>query len=339
MPDGQPVELFTLRNAHGLEARITNFGGILVSLKTPDRNGNLADIVLGFDTFDEYLHTKRYFGATVGRFANRIAKAKFKLDETEYKLAKNSGENSIHGGVRGFYKMLWKAREVSTDPPTLELTYLSKDGEEGFPGNLTTVVTYTLTANDELRIDYRAETDKNTVVNFTNHSFFNLAGQGNGTVLDHVVAIDADRVTPVGAGLIPTGEILPVAGTPFDFRTPVAIGAHIHDDDPQLKVAKGFDHNWVLNHPAGQLGFAARVVEPKSGRTMEVFTTEPGMQFYTGNTLDGTGKGGKAYPPYSGFCMETQHFPDSPNQAAFPSTVLRPGEQFHSTTVFRFGYR
>ncbi len=333
------MNLYTLKNAHGIEARITNFGGILVSLKTPDRNGDPGDIVLGFDTFDEYLNTPRYFGATVGRYANRIAKAKFTLDGVGYTLDKNNGENSLHGGVRGFYKVLWQAREVSTDPPALELTYLSKDGEEGFPGNLSTVVTFTLTTKDELRIDYRAVTDKTTVVNLTNHSYFNLAGEGSGTILDQVVNIDADRFMPTDAGLIPTGELKPVKGTPFDFRSPLAIGVHIQADDPQLKLAKGYDHNWVLNHPAGQLGFAARAVDPKSGRAMDVLTTEPGLQFYTGNTLEGTGKGGKAYPPYSGFCMETQHFPDSPNQASFPSTVLRPGQHFESTTIYRFDVR
>ncbi len=335
MPDGRPVDLYILTNAHGLRAAITNFGGILVSLETPDRNGKLGDIVLGLDTFPEYLAVKRYYGATVGRYANRIGKARFTLDGIEYTLARNNGENSLHGGVVGFHKKLWSAREISDDG--LELTYVSPDGEEGFPGKLTAKVTYTLTANDELRIDYAATTDKATVVNFTNHSFFNLAGGGD--ILQEIVRIDADRYTPVDAGLIPTGELRSVAGTPFDFRKPVEIGKPIHDDDPQLKFARGYDHNWVLNHPSGELGFAASVYDPKSGRTMDVLTTEPGIQFYTGNTLDGTGKQGQAYGPYSALCLETQHFPDSPNRPEFPSTVLRPGQKFHSTTIYRFGHR
>lgn len=336
--EGNAVILYTLSNSHGMEARISNFGALLVSLKVPDRAGHLADVVLGFDTFEEYYRAKRFYGATVGRFANRIAGGRFTLDGVTYSLAKNSGENSIHGGVRGFNKVLW--REVSANRSSLELGYRSKDGEEGYPGNLDAQVKFTVTEANELRIDYSAETDKPTVINLTNHSFFNLSGEGNGDVLNYIVTIDADRFTPVNAGLIPTGELHLVAGTAFDFRRPAAIGARIHDDDPQLKIGKGFDHNYVLNHKPGELGIAARVNDPQSGRTMTVSTTEPGVQFYTANNLDGAGggKGGHIYRPYSAVCFETQHFPDSPNQPSFPTTVLRPGQKFRSTTIFLFGH-
>lgn len=340
-PGGDPIYLYTIANAKGVEARVTNFGAILVSLKTPDRRGAVSDIVLGFDTFDGYLNTKRYFGATVGRYANRIARGAFTLDGRAYTLARNNGENSLHGGVRGFHKAVWKGRAIAGPPPAVEFTRLSRDGEEGYPGNLSVTVRYTLTEANDLRIEYTAATDKPTVVNLTNHSFFNLAGEGSGGVLRHVVTIDADRFTPVDAGLIPTGELRPVDGTPFDFRKPTAIGARIDAADEQLRIAKGYDHNYVLNHAAGKLGFAARVAEPDFGRTMEVLTTEPGMQFYTANTLDGSdrGKAGHVYGPRSAFCMETGHFPDSPNRPAFPATVLRPGAYFRSTTVYRFGAR
>jgi len=334
--EGDEVSLYTLSNSHGIEARISNFGALLVSLKVPDGAGRLADVVLGFDTFEDYYHAKRYYGATVGRFANRIADGKFTLDGVAYTLAKNSGGNSMHGGMRGFNKVVW--RVVSASGSALVLAYRSRDGEEGFPGNLDVRVQFTLTDKNDLRIDYWAETDKATVINLTNHSFFNLAGEGNGDVMNYVVRLDADRFTPVNASMIPTGELKAVEGTPFDFRKPARIGARIHEDDPQLKIAKGFDHNYVLNHKPGELEIAARVVEPDSGRVMTVLTTEPGMQFYTANNLDGTGggKGGHIYKPYSAVCFETQHFPDSPNQPSFPSTVLRPGQKFHSTTVFRF---
>ena len=336
-PDGDAVFLYTLANANRMEARITNFGAILVSLKVPDRAGHLADLVLGFDTFDEYYRTPKYYGATVGRFANRIAGGKFTLDGKVYTLARNRGENALHGGVRGFNKVVWQ--ELAFTAHSLELSYRSKDGEEGYPGYLTARVRFTLNDANELRIDYSAETDKPTVVNFTNHSFFNLSGEGHGDVMDDVVTIDADRFTPVNAGLIPTGELKSVAGTPFDFRRPRAIGTGIHAAADQLKFGKGYDHNFVLNHKPGELAFAARVADPKSGRVLTVSTTEPGLQFYTGNNLDGSGggKGGKEYPPYSAVCLETQHFPDSPNQPAFPTTELRPGKEFRSTTVFRFG--
>lgn len=337
-PDGGKVYLYSLTNPAGIEVEITNFGAILVSVKVPDRNGAMADIVLGFDTFDEYLKTRRYYGATVGRFANRIAMGKFTLEGVDYTLAKNNGENSLHGGVHGFHKAVWKGREMPGAPPAVEFTYLSRDGEEGFPGRLTVTVKYTLTPDNELRIDYSARADRDTVVNLTNHSFFNLAGQGVGDVLDNVVTIDADRFTPVDAGQIPTGELRAVEGTPFDFRQPTAVGARIQEKDAQLKPGKGYDHNYVLNHAPGKLSFAARVAEPKTGRVMEVFTTEPGVQFYSANTLDGSdrGKGGNRYGPHSALCLETQHFPDSPNRPEFPSTVLRPGAEFRSTTVFRF---
>ncbi|MGA2145364.1 MAG: aldose epimerase family protein [Bryobacteraceae bacterium] len=340
-PGGEPIYLYTLVNAKGMEARVTNFGAILVSIETPDARGALADMVLGFDTFDAYFKTKKYFGATVGRYANRIAGAAFTLDGRRYTLARNNGQNSIHGGVHGFSKAVWKGRAIGGPQPAVEFTYLSRDGEEGFPGNLNVTVRYTLTDDNALRIDYTAITDKPTVVNLTNHSFFNLSGEGSGDVLRYVATIDADSFTPVAAGMIPTGELRPVAGTPFDFRKPTAIGARIGAADEQLRLAGGYDHNYVLHHAAGKLSFAARVSDPESGRSMEVLTTEPGLQFYTANSLDGSdrGKHGHAYGPHSAVCMETGHFPDSPNHPAFPTTVLRPGAQFRSTTVYRFGAR
>jgi aldose 1-epimerase len=336
---GKPVEIYTLKNAGGVEAAITNYGGIVVSLKTPDRSGKFADVVLGFDSLDGYLKEHPYLGAIIGRYGNRIAKGRFKLNGVEYKLATNNGANALHGGLKGFDKVVWTAKEVSSpDSPALELTYVSKDGEEGYPGNLTATVRYTLTNKNELRIDYTATTDKDTVVNLTNHSYFNLAGEGAGDILGHQIMIDADRFTPVDEGLIPTGELKPVAGTPFDFRKPHAIGERIDAADEQIRRGKGYDHNFVLNGNMGTMRLAARVVEPKSGRVMEVSTTEPGVQFYTGNFLDGSvkGKGGKAYNFRYGFCLETQHFPDSPNQPKFPSTVLKPGQTYKSTTVYRF---
>lgn len=339
MPDGREVDLYTLTNSKGMEVAITDFGGIIVSLKAPDRNGHSVDLVEGFDSLDDYLKPNPHFGATIGRYANRIAKGKFTLDGVEYTLPRNNGENHLHGGPNGFDRVLWNARDVSTkDAPALELTYLSKDGEEGYPGNLKATVVFTLTENNELKIDYSATTDKDTVVNLTNHSYFNLAGQGEGDILGHVATIEADRFTPVDAGLIPTGELRNVEGTPFDFRKPTAIGTRINEDDQQLKYGKGYDHNFVLNHPAGTMGLAARVVEPKSGRVLEVLTDQPGVQFYTGNALNGTfrGKGGKVYAFRSAFCLETQHFPDSPNHPDFPSTVLKPGQRYHTTTIYRF---
>ena len=336
-PEGVAVSIFTLTNKNGLETRITTYGGIVVSLKTPDRSGALADIVLGFDSLDGYLAAPNpFFGALVGRYANRIAHARFALNGVEYKLEKNNGENSLHGGSRGFDKRVWTARELPDGG--LELTYLSKDGEEGFPGSLMVRATYHLTDANELRIDYAATTDKPTVVNLTNHSYFNLKGQGSGDVLSHVVTFNADRFTPVDAGLIPTGEVRPVAGTPFDFRKPASIGSRIDQNDEQLKLGRGYDHNFVINRAAGSGPIlAARVEEPSSGRVLEVLTTEPGVQFYTANGLGNLhGKSGAVYGRRAGFCLETQHFPDSPNQLKFPSTELQPSRKFQSTTVFRF---
>lgn len=336
--DGAPVDIYTLKNAAGMEVHVITYGAIVQSLKAPGRGGQFADVVLGFDNMEGYLGKNPYFGAIVGRYGNRIAKGKFKLDGKEYKLAVNDGENSLHGGLNGFNKALWTAREAPGTDPAVELTYVSKDGEEGYPGNLTQQVTYTLTAANELKIDYSATTDKDTVVNVTNHSYFNLAGQGEGDILGHQLQLSAAKFTPVDAGLIPTGELKSVEGTPFDFRQPTVIGARIDNVDEQLKRGKGYDHNFVVDGAAGTLRPAARVAEPNTGRVMEVSTTQPGVQFYTGNFLDGTntGKGGKVYAHRSGFCLETQHFPDSPNHPDFPTATLKPGEEYKSTTVFKF---
>jgi Galactose mutarotase and related enzymes len=335
LQDGSYVDLYALKNSKGTQVSILTYGGIVQSIKVPDKSGALTDVVLGFDKLEGYLKDSPYFGAIVGRYGNRIAKGRFTLNGAEYKLPVNNGENTLHGGVKGFDKVLWRADDVSTQngAPSVQLRYISKDGEEGFPGTLSTTVTYTLNNDNELKIDYRASTDKDTVVNLTNHSYFNLAGSGD--VLAHEVMIDADHYTPVDAGLIPTGELAAVAGTPFDFRKPVAIGARINDAHPQLKAGKGYDHNFVLNHPGDSPTLAARVREPKSGRILEVLTTEPGLQFYTGNFLDGTihGKGGAVYPHRGAFCMETQHFPDSPNQPKFPSTVVKPGTEYRTSTI------
>ncbi len=331
--DGREVQLFTLRNER-IEVTITSFGGRIVTLKVPDEAGKIADVVLGFDDLDGYLGENPYFGALIGRYGNRIGHAQFTLDSKRYSLAKNDGGNSLHGGVKGFDKVLWTGR-IERDSAVL--TYLSKDGEEGYPGNLTAMVRYTLTGN-ELRIAYQATADKPTVVNLTNHSYFNLAGQGQGDILDHELILAADRFLPVDKGLIPTGEMRNVAGTPFDFRTAHKIGERIDSTDEQIQFAGGYDHNWVLNVTSESLTLAARAREPRSGRVMEVLTTEPGVQFYTGNFLDGKfhGKSGKRYTRRSAFCLETQHFPDSPNHPAFPSTVLKPGRNYSSTTIYRF---
>jgi aldose 1-epimerase len=295
-------------------------------------------VILGFDSLGGYVDNPGpFFGALIGRYGNRIGGARFALNGIEYKVDQNDGANSLHGGARGFDKAIWTAKELGDGG--LELTYLSKDGEEGYPGNLNATVTYHLTGANELRIDYAATTDKTTVVNLTNHSYFNLKGDGD--ILGHILTLHADRFTPVDSGLIPTGELRAVNGTPFDFRKPTAIGARIDQTDEQLKLGRGYDHNWVLNRKGRRLSLAARVEEPSTGRVLEVSTTEPGIQFYTGNFLDGTikGKGGKVYGLRSGFCLETQHFPDSPNNPEFPSTVLKPGEKFHSTTVFKFSVK
>ncbi len=341
--DGQTVDLYVLRNKSGMEVAITNYGGAVVSLKAPDKAGKFADVVLGYDDLQGYVADKAFFGALIGRYGNRIAHGKFTLNGSTYSLAKNNGENSLHGGTQGFNKRVWTAKDVSgSGGPALELTYRSKDGEEGYPGNLMAQVVYTLTEKNELKIEYLATTDKDTVVNLTNHSYFNLAGQGNGDILNHRLTIHATEFSPVDATLIPEAQARSVHGTPFDFSKAEAIGARINQDDQQLKFGLGYDHNWVLN-PSGphSLSLAAEVYEPGSGRVMEVLTTEPGVQFYSGNFLDGSvhGKEGKVYGHRSGFCLETQHFPDSPNHPGFPSTVLKPGQRLHSTTIYRFSAR
>jgi len=335
--DGQNVDLYTLRNVHGVEAKITNYGGIVTSLKVPDRRGKFDDVVLGFNDLDSYLKGHPYFGAIIGRYGNRIAKGRFTLNGVEYKLAVNNGENTLHGGIKGFDKVVWTAQDSKTRlGPSIALTYLSKDGEEGYPGNLNVKVVYTLTNNNELRIDYTATTDKDTVTNLTHHSYFNLAGEGNGDILNHQVLINATRFLPTDAGSIPTGELRSVTGTPFDFRKMMTIGARINQDEEQLKLGNGYDHNWIINGRGMRL--AAQAYEPTSGRRMQVWTTEPGLQFYTGNFLDGTltGKSGKVYPRRSGFCFETQHYPDSPNHPAFPTTTLKKGATYRSTTIYKF---
>jgi aldose 1-epimerase len=338
--DGQQADLYILTNKNSVEAAITNYGGTIVSLKVPDRNGKLADVVLGYDKVDDYANGKAYFGAIIGRYGNRIAHGKFTLNGTTYTLPKNDGDNTLHGGLKGFNKRVWTAKDVSSSAgQALELTYLSKDGEEGFPGNLSVKVVYTLTDQNEIKIDYSATTDKDTIVNLTNHSYFNLAGQGSGDILQHQLMIRADRFTPVDATLIPTGELRSVKGTPFDFTDATAIGARIDQDDQQLKLGRGYDHNWVLNNgTSGSLSLAAQAYDFHSGRLLEVLTTEPGIQFYTGNFLDGTirGKEGKVYNRRYAFCLETQHFPDSPNHPEFPSTVLKPVQHYRSTTVYKF---
>ena len=336
--DGTPVDLYTLKNSQGAEATISNYGGVVVSIKVPDRKGKFGDVVLGYDDLDGYLKRHPYFGAMVGRYANRIAKGRFKLNGQEYSLPINNGPNSLHGGNNGFDKKAWEPRILATpDGAGLELRYLSKDGEEGFPGNLSVMAVYTLMEDNGLRLDFTASTDKETVVNLTQHSYFNLAGKGN--ILKHVVMIPADKFTPTDSGLIPTGELRSVEGTPFDFRRPTPIGARIDEDDEQLKFAGGYDQNWVIDKPPDQLGLCARVTEPTTGRVLEVLSTQPGLQLYTGNFLDGslTGKGGWAYQRSDGFCMEPEHFPDSPNQPSFPSTILKPGEVYKQTIIYRFG--
>ena len=338
-PDRQDVDIYTLINANGMVAKITTFGGIVTELHVPDRDGELADIVLGFDTLDGYLEEHPYFGAIVGRYGNRIANGRFTLDGQTYTLAQNNNENHLHGGIEGFDKKVWEAETVERPGAVgLQLTYLSPDGEEGYPGNLVTQVTYWLSDDNALVIQYLAESDAATPVNLTNHSYFNLNGQGNGDILDHRVQIFADRYTPVNDTLIPTGELAPVAGTPFDFTEPESIGARINADHEQIEYGLGYDHNYVLNNDSGNLALAARVIAPETGRVMEVHTTEPGMQFYTGNFLDGAqvGKDDQVYEYRYGFCMETQHFPDSPNQENFPSTILRPWERYASTTIYAF---
>ena len=333
-PDGMQVDLYTLANAKGLRARIISYGAILVSLEVPDRDGNVADITLGYNSLDDYLKRGGLFGAVVGRYANRIGGAKFALDGVPYELAANNRPNHIHGGRKGFDKVVWRLEDLKAEDhqAAVKLSYVSQDGEEGYPGNLACSVTYTLTDENELKIGYEAETDKATVVNLTNHSYFNLASHGAGDVLGHVLMLNADKYTVFDDALIPTGEIRSVKGTPFDFTTPTPIGARIG------QVGAGYDQNYVLNGGEGSPPLCARVSEPTSGRVMEVRTTEPGVQLYTGNWLNSsvTGKGGKVYGKHGGFCLETQHFPDSPNKPDFPSVVLKPGQKFTSVTAFKF---
>jgi aldose 1-epimerase len=336
--DGRPINLYTLTNSHGLEIRAMNYGGIIVSMLVPDRKGQFADIVLGHDTLEGYVPNPPYLGAIVGRYANRIANGAFTLDGKTYTLPKNDGPNTLHGGVkRTFDRVVWDD-EALKNKNGVAFTYLSKDGEEGFPGNLKIKITYTLTNKNELVVEYEATADKATPINMSQHSYFNLAGEGNGDILTHQLMLNADRFTPVDKNLIPTGELRPVKGTPLDFTTPTKIGAHIDDNYDQLVLGHGYDHNFVTNHKGNSLDLAARVYEPTSGRVLEVSTTQPGIQFYTGNFLDGTitGKQAHVYKRRYGFCLETQHFPDSPNHPEFPSTILRPGETFHEKTVFKF---
>ena len=338
MPDGTSVDVFTLTNKHGVEVRVMSYGAIVTSIRVPDRNGAFADVVHGFDDLEGYLKRHPYFGALVGRYGNRIGKAQFTLNGQAYKLAANDGPNHLHGGIRGFDKFVWQAEPLK-GVVGVAFARTSPDGEEGYPGNLKVRVTYALTDANDLSIEYHATSDKPTPVNLTNHSYFNLSGHDSGTILAHELMLHADRYTPVDGSLVPTGELAPVDGTPFDFRKATAIGARIGQSHPQLKYGRGYDHNWVLNRLGEGLQPAARVYDPKSGRTLDVATTEPGIQVYTGNFLDGTdkGKGGTVYQHRSAFCLETQHYPDSPNKPNFPSTIVRPGEEYRSRTLFRFG--
>ncbi len=336
--DGRPVNLYTLTNSHGVEVHAMNYGGIIVSIRVPDRKGQMADVVLGHETMEGYIPNPPYFGAIVGRYANRIANGQFTLDGKTYTLPKNDGPNTLHGGTtRTFDKVVWDAEPLK-GKTGVAFSYLSKDGEEGFPGNLKVKVTYTLTDANELILDYEATTDKATPINVSQHSYFNLKGEGNGDILDHEILLNADKFTPVDKNLIPTGELRPVKGTPFDFTTSTKIGSRIDDSYEQLQLGHGYDHNFVINRKGSGLELAARVYEPTTGRVLEVSTTQPGVQFYTGNFLDGTvtGKNGHVYKRRYGFCLETQHFPDSPNHPDFPNTILKPGETFHQKTVFKF---
>jgi aldose 1-epimerase len=342
LASGDSVKVYTLKNAAGMEVSIMDLGGTITKWTAPDKDGKFADITLGSNTPEDYLTTTKYLGALIGRFGNRIAKGKFSLDGNDYTLAVNNGPNALHGGLKGFNAVIWKATPIEGTEPGLKLTYLSKDGEEGYPGNLNVEVVYTLKADNSLTIDYTATTDKNTVVNLTNHAYFNLKGEGQGDILDHEIVINADKFLPTDAGLIPTGELKPVAGTPFDFTSAHLIGERINDTtDIDIKLGGGYDHCWVFTDQSNKLKSVAMVTEPVSGRTMEVLTTEPAVQFYTGNFLNGsaTGKSGMKYERRYGFCLETQHFPDSPNQAAFPTTVLKPGETYKTTTVYKFGVK
>jgi aldose 1-epimerase len=341
--NGIACDLYTLTNSKGMSISVTNYGGIVTALSVPDKNGTFSDVALGYDDVDSYVRNNPYFGAIIGRYGNRIGKAAFTLEGVTYNLAANNGENNLHGGIKGFDKVVWGVKEKTAPGAVgLELTYASKDGEEGFPGALTATVMYWLTNVNEFKIEYSAVTDKTTVVNLTQHSYFNLAGEGNGDILSHEVMLNADRYTPVNENLIPTGELASVKGTPMDFITVKKVGERIESDFQQLKFAKGYDHNWVINKKASdQMTLAATVREPKTGRFMEVFTTEPGVQLYCGNFLDGTaiGKSGKPYKFRNGLCLETQHFPDSPNKPEFPSVVLEPGATYKTATTYKFSAR
>ncbi len=339
LPDGQTADLFTLRNVSGMTAQITNYGGIIVSLKTPDKDGKFEDVTLGLDSLSSYVKNNPYFGALIGRYGNRIAKGKFKLDGKTYNLFINNMGNHLHGGKVGFDKVLWTATPVEGDEPALKLAYTAKDGEEGYPGNLSVEVTYTLQKDNALKIEYKATTDKPTVVNLTNHTYFNLTGGAKRDILDHVVTLNADKLIAVDKTLIPTGQLKSVAGTPFDFLKPTVVGSRINDStDTQIKYGGGYDHGWVLNGSGDSLKLAATVYEPTSGRVMEVRTTEPAIQFYTGNFLDGTvtGREGFAYKKRYAICLETEHYPDSPNHPSFPTTELKPGQTYQTTTIYQF---
>ena len=339
-PDGKAVDIYTLTNARGMQVRAITYGAIIQGIRVPDKTGRPGDVTLGFDSLDGYLTSSPFFGAIVGRYANRIAKGRFALDGKTYQLATNNGLNHLHGGLRGFDKVVWEAEPFQHgDTVGVRLSHTSPDGDEGYPGTLVAHVTYMLTPANELIVDYAATADKATPVNLSQHSYFNLAGEGSGDILGHLLTIAADRYTPVDSTLIPIGDLASIVGTAFDFRAPTPIGAHIGQPDPQLKNGRGYDHNFVLNRTGPGLVRAVRVLEPTTGRTLDISTTEPGLQFYSGNFLDGTitGKGGHVYKQHDGFCLETQHFPDSPNHPAFPSTILRPGETYGSRTVFAFG--
>jgi aldose 1-epimerase len=340
LPDGTAVELFTLTNSSGMEVRISNYGGIITSMKVPDRNGRLHDVVLGYDSLEGYIKNPAYLGAIVGRYANRVGKAQFRLDGKTYHLAANNDGNSLHGGLKGFDKAVWNAQPFEKPRQAgVALTHTSPDGEEGYPGALVLRVAFTLNDMNELSLDYSATTNEPTVLNLTHHDYFNLAGEGSGNVMGHLVTINADRYTPVDAARLPTGELANVAGTPFDFRKPTPIGARINADNAQIKLGAGYDHNFVINRQGGDLATAARVEEPRSGLVLEVRTTQPGVQFYSANYLGFTGKAGHTYNNRDAFCLETEHYPDSPNKPAFPTTTLRPGEEFHSRTVYAFGVK
>lgn len=342
LPDGTPVDLYTLTNKNGVEVKITNYGATITSIKVPDKSGKFEDVVLGYDNLKGYLDKNPHLGSVAGRYANRIAKGQFTLNGKTYTLAKNNGENHLHGGPKGFYQVVWTASEApGVDGTALALHYLSKDGEEGYPGNLDVTVKYSLSNENELKIDYAATTDKDTILNLTNHSYFNLAGAGNGDILGHQLRINAPQITPVDKTMIPTGDVKQVAGTPFDFSKLTPIGARINDQDEQMIIGKGYDHNFVLDIKNSISTPAVEVYEPTTGRVMEVFTDQPGVQLYTANFLDGTitGKGGKVYKQHYGFCLETQHYPDSPNKPNFPNVILRPGQRFASTTIFKFSTR